>query len=110
MFGLFISIIANINAQNTKEFFVIPSGDSLAIYLTFSPRPNVVYDVYRKADSGYVKINSKSIRPELDIEVARTKLSNEWQYLSKSLETENAMEILRAIRKNDLTAGLLSLH
>ncbi len=95
--------------KNAKDFFVIPTGDSLAIYLTFSPRSNSVYDVYRKTDSGFVKITKKSVRAEMYSDKAKVRLENEWKFLTNRLKTDDETSILRAIKRNDFNAWLLNL-
>lgn len=99
----------NFMSAQTKDFFVVPTNNALAIYLTFSPGPNTVYDVYRKTDTGYVKINENSIRVALDTEEAKVKLAKEWDMLENTFNTDNPVDILLSIKRNDFTASVLSL-
>lgn len=106
--GVFVAINFA-NAQSTKDFFVVPTTDSLAIYLTFSPNANTVYNVYRQTPQGFVRVNEKPIRVELEAEHAKMILGNDWSFITQTLGTDNSQDILLALKRNDFSSSVLSL-
>ncbi len=106
--GLFIAINFA-NAQSKKDFFVVPTPDSLAIYLTFSPNANTVYNIYRQTPQGFVQVNKNPIRVELEAEHAKIILGNDWSFITKTLGTDNSQDVLLSLKRNDFSSSILSL-
>ncbi|MBU0476276.1 MAG: hypothetical protein KKF62_19175 [Bacteroidetes bacterium] len=106
---LLLLLVISSNAQKKKDFFTMVKGDSLAIFLTESPSTNEVYNVYRKSDTGYVLLTKdEPIRAIIDPTEARIILGNDWDLISKAVDSKNETDILRQIKSKTFRGALLS--
>ncbi len=107
---LLLLLVISSNAQKKRDFFTMVKGDSLVIFLTESPSANEVYNVYRKSDTGFVLLTKdKPIRAVLNPAEARIILGKDWDMISKAVDSENEIEIIRYIRSKTFRGALLSL-
>ena len=106
---LFLLVITS-NAQKKRDFFTMVKGDSLVIFLTESTSANEVYNVYRKLDTGFVLLTkNEPIRAVLNPADARIILGADWDLISKAVDSENEVEVIRYIRSKTFRGALLSL-
>ncbi|MCF6268133.1 MAG: hypothetical protein L3J41_00285 [Melioribacteraceae bacterium] len=107
---LLLLLVITANAQKKRDFFTMVKGDSLAIFLTESTSANEVYNVYRKSDTGYVLLTKdKPIRAILNPADARIVLGSDWDFISKAVDSENEIEVVRQIRSKTFRGAILSL-
>jgi hypothetical protein len=107
---LIVLLFAEINAQTKKhKAFTMVKGDSLAIFLVNPLSANEEYNVYRKADTGYVLLTSQPIKAVLDPTEARVVLGGDWILISKAVDSDNEVYVARQIRSNTFRGAILSL-
>ncbi len=106
---LFLLVISS-NAQKKRDFFTMVKGGELAIFLTEPLAANEVYNVYRKSDTGFILLNKdEPIRAILNPAEAKVVLGKDWDLISNAVDSENDVEITRAIRSKTFRGALLSL-
>lgn len=101
-------------AQHKFDFFSIARADSVFLFLTVPPKSNEGFLVYRRgplpSNQGYELLTKDlPVMPVIDPEEAMAMAGEDWEIVSKAVESEDPFEILRKLRGSEFTGGLLSL-
>ncbi len=106
---LLLLLSVSMLGQNKRKAFTMVKGNSLAIFLSNPLSSNESYTVYRKMDTGYVLLTQEPISPILDPLEARVVLGDDWEVISKAVDSDNEVFVSRQIRANTFKGAVLSL-
>ncbi len=102
------------SAQLKMDFFTMVRGDSVFIYLIEAPKSNEMFLIYRKGPipdvNEFILLNENNpVTPVLDPDEAKSLIGDEWDMVTKALDTDDSFEVLRKLRGSQFSSGLLSL-
>ncbi len=109
VFIILLLLSASMLGQAKREAFTMVKDNSLAIFLVEPLSANESYNVYRKTDTGFVLLTKKPIVTVLDPSEAHGVLGTDWDVISKAIDSDNEIHILRQIRSNTFKGTVLSL-
>lgn len=108
-----LAFLAKTFSQSSEkgDFFFIPKGDSVGIFLTFNIKHDRTYDVFRKRpnESFYQKLNSEPIGSTNEMEIIKISARDNWKFILDALNTKNEDEAFRILKRGGFSSTIICL-